>query len=60
MAVLVLMLNFRWDGLDFSLPPQRELKRDLLEGPESFLHMTIRRYEFPSENKWERSGGETP
>ena len=22
MAVLVLMLNFRWDGLNFSLPPQ--------------------------------------
>ena len=25
MAVLVLMLNFRWDGLNFSRPPQGSL-----------------------------------
>ena len=25
MAVLVLMLNFRWDGLNFSRPPQSSI-----------------------------------
>ena len=30
MAVFVLMLNFRWDGLNFSRPPQTELEELLL------------------------------
>ena len=38
MAVLVLMLNFRWDGLNFSRPPQ---SRGPPEAGEEFLKFCL-------------------